>query len=71
MRIVSEDERGLPLLDGISTAAVAVKSPLEAGKYMQVEHLEAKYRNAASAGRLFPSYDVNSGFWGDNSQHAP
>jgi hypothetical protein len=52
-------------------AAVAVYNALEAGELPALEHLEAKYRNAASMGMFFPSYDVNSGFKGDKSQHAP
>jgi len=40
-------------------------------KYTQMEHLVAKYRNAASRGQIFPSYDVNSGLGDDKSQHTP
>jgi hypothetical protein len=51
--------------------AVAAKWMTKTGKHSRVEHLGAKNRNAASMGILFTSYDVNSGFGGDKSQHAP
>jgi hypothetical protein len=41
------------------------------GEVQAVEHLEAKYRKAASSEAIFPSYDVNSGLGCDQSQQAP
>ena len=62
---------GLSLLDGIVLGQLRLKAALEARKYMQEEPDKADYRNAASKGEIFPSYDVNRRFRGDQSQHVP